>query len=80
MKKLLLLTLLFASCDKDETICYDCVTITKTSVNYPTPGYPQTTTSTFESCSGDKTGSTTSTASQGSITATSVATTICTQK
>lgn len=84
MKKLILsIVVLFAvSCSEKEegSVCYRCTTITKTSVNVPTPGYPQTTTMTFETCNGDQSGQNTSTVSQGGITATSVATTTCVRK
>ena len=82
MKKLLLISLLFASCsEKDEpNFCYTCVQTIRTTVSIPTPGYPQTINSTFESCDGDKSGVTTATVSQSGITATTTTTTNCIKK
>jgi len=67
----------FVSCEKCET----CITTTVTSTSVSTPGYPQTTKTTFEAC-GDQLkqidgNKTTSTAYAGNISATSTATTIC---
>ena len=83
MKKLILVLALTSlmSCKKDdESGCYDCTMEIITSVNVSTPGYPQLTTATYETCSGNESGQTTATATQGSITATSVTTITCNKK
>jgi hypothetical protein len=66
------------------TGCKKCATCTQTittTVNVSTPGYPQTSKTTFEAC-GDELGkvdgkTTTSTSSSGGITATATAKTVC---
>jgi hypothetical protein len=74
---LFLSTALFTSCKK----CANCTQTATTSVNVSTPGYPQTSQTTFEACGDDLKAvdgkTTTSTASSGSITATTTATTVC---
>ncbi len=61
--------------------CKDCTTTTTTTVSVPVPGYPQTTTTTFEAC-GDELKDvdgkviTSKTTVQG-ITATATARTVC---
>lgn len=61
--------------------CATCTTTTTTTVNVSTPGYPQTTKSTFEACGDDlkaadgKTATSTSTV--GAIKATSTSKTVC---
>ena len=66
------------------TSCKKCATCTQTittSVNVSTPGYPQTTKSTFEACGDDLKAvdgkTTTSTSSTGGITATATSKTAC---
>ena len=69
----------FSGCEK----CYTCTTTTTTRVNVSTPGYPQTTTTSFEACGDDKDsaeGTTTATSSAGNITATATAVTKCNPK
>jgi hypothetical protein len=70
-------TAVFTSCKK----CATCTQTLTTSVNVSTPGYPQTTQTTFEACNNDLkavNGKTTkSTSSSGSITATVTAKTVC---
>ncbi len=72
-----LLALMNAGCKK----CKECTTTTTTTVSTPTPGYPQTTTTTFEACDDDLKSvdgkTTTSTSSIGGITATATARTSC---
>jgi hypothetical protein len=66
------------------TGCKKCATCTQTiitTVNVNTPGYPQTTKSTFEACGNDLKAvdgqTTTSTSSAGGITATATSNTVC---
>jgi hypothetical protein len=67
----------FTSCKK----CATCTQTITTSVNVSTPGYPQTSQSTFEACGEDLKAvdgkTTTSTQSSGGITATATSKTIC---
>ncbi len=67
----------FTSCKK----CANCTQTATTSVNVSTPGYPQTTQTTFEACGDDLKAvdgkTVTSSASSGSIIATTTATTVC---
>lgn len=61
--------------------CETCTQTITTSVNVSTPGYPQTTKSTFEACGDDLKAAdgatTTSSSSSGGITATATAKTVC---
>jgi hypothetical protein len=65
------------SCKK----CATCTQTITTTVNVSTPGYPQTTKSTFEACGDDLKAvdgkTTTSTTSLGGITATATSKTVC---
>ena len=67
----------FTSCKK----CATCTQTITTSVNVSTPGYPQTSQSTFEACGEDLKAvdgkTTTSTQSSGGITATATSKTVC---
>jgi hypothetical protein len=81
-KKTLLVILLFGTAV--FTNCKKCATCTQTittSVNVSTPGYPQTSKTTFEACGDDLKAvdgkTTTSTSSSGSITATATSKTVC---
>jgi hypothetical protein len=67
----------FTGCEK----CATCTQTITTTVNVSTPGYPQTSRTTFEAC-GDELEAvdgttTTSTSSSGGITATATARTVC---
>jgi len=75
-----LIFLIFSSCEKEDSFCYTCVQTTRTTVSVYTPGYPQVTTATFESCDGDKSDYTKATVTQGGITATTTVTTNCVKK
>jgi len=61
--------------------CATCTQTITTSVNVSTPGYPQTTTTTFEACGADLDAvdgkTTTSTSTAGNIRATATSRTIC---
>jgi len=74
---LLLGTIVFTSCKK----CANCTQTATTNVNVSTPGYPQTTQTTFEACGDDLKAvdgkTTTSTATSGSVTATTTIKTVC---
>lgn len=86
MKTITLITIgfLFAafltSCEK----CGTCTVTTTTTVNVSTPGYPQTTVTTFDACGDELKNAhgttTTSTVTSGGIRATSRARTVCTLK
>lgn len=74
---LICLALAFVGCEK----CKDCTMVTETTTSQPTPGYPQTSTTTFEACGKDlkdvdgKTA--TSTSSSGGYSATATSKTTC---
>ena len=68
---------IFTGCKK----CATCTQTITTTVNVSTPGYPQTSQSTFEACGEDLKAvdgkTTTTTSSSGNITATATSKTIC---
>ncbi len=70
-------TITFIGCKK----CATCTQTITTTVNVSTPGYPQTSKTTFEACGDDLKAvdgkTTTSTSSSGNITATATSKTTC---